>query len=101
MRVGSTFPPAVPGRALVAGWALLGALVCANAAAAAQTDVTISMAAPAAAPAIHSPGVIGWNPSTPFLHGDRGDRHGAPDVFRDRPAQRALPWTRARESSPE
>ena len=26
------------------------------------------MTAPAATPAIHSPGVIGWNPSTPFVH---------------------------------
>lgn len=48
--------------------AVLGMLVHESRALAAQTNITISMAAPDGTPAIHSPAVIGWNPSTPFVH---------------------------------
>ena len=43
-------------------------LACATAARAAQTTITISMAAPPAAPRIQPPLVIGATPSTPFLY---------------------------------
>lgn len=44
------------------------ALVCTTAARAAQTTITISMAAPPAAPRIQPPLVIGATPSAPFLY---------------------------------
>ena len=48
--------------------AILGILAHGGGALAAPTNVTISMTAPPATPAVHSPAVIGWNPGTPFVH---------------------------------
>ncbi|HXT97982.1 MAG TPA: MYXO-CTERM sorting domain-containing protein [Polyangia bacterium] len=47
---------------------LVGALILTDAARAAQTTITISMAAPPAAPRLQPPFVVGAVPATPFLY---------------------------------
>ena len=57
-----------------------------------RRDVTISMTAPAATPAIHSPRVIGWNLGTPFVHAIAAT--GAAPWHTRRRTAAGCPWTR-------
>ncbi|MBV9948633.1 MAG: putative Ig domain-containing protein, partial [Myxococcales bacterium] len=57
-----------PRAGLGAAAGLLVALSASDPALAAQTDIAISMAAPAGAPKILGPRTVGWRPGTPFLY---------------------------------